>query len=707
MVAIPLSKLKPIFDIVTEKGVSKAKDVTFNKFLRSEKGRDVLKRLNFLAFSDIEANDFEGLYRYACLEYAYGRFDSESNSAILKILSDSGLQQAFHRSFEAGDNAEIERCLDQIYEANTETRELGSLPRSDADHELSQFRDTFERVIGKKRPLHGILDGQKRDAQHEEIKSTIVEQTNKQTTELLGGIEKLNKRIEFIGSASQQNVATPTEESKSSPTLSRKAQYYANLAEVENDLARNPSDAIAWTKKANLHCQHGELDKALVAINKAWEQDKVSISVINARACIITDYARDNDNISKSLISEGIALFESLRSHVGDANTDYNIGNVFGALSEYQNAIDRYRIALEHNPGYDLASQILTNIGNSLMTLGNDEAAVKAFQEAIDHYPNRWQAFLSLGDIYYKNKNYKYAAKHFKRMFMINHDLDSTTPEYCYKLARALFELNEWVDAYYWFNKVLDISPGYQDARKFKLYILKDLWKEYPRYIFDAISCFEAWKIDEPENATIASATLYLIYSSENYRDKALPIIEGSGDIDNVPPFMSYAYAMFLKDQGELRKAILWLERAFSESKEHHIVHKLADLKFDVGAYEEAISYYKLAVMDCSTPLIIVGSVTHCYHLLGNHRMSLLLSTKVVLLKSNNYVWWNNLMAALQDMGKQQIMPPLDLLEQLQSGRPIDENTIRPHIDKLLKDLESEFGAEFVQKIKSKELLPD
>lgn len=146
----------------------------------------------------------------------------------------------------------------------------------------------------------------------------------------------------------------------------------------------NPSDVKAWLGQAGAYYELGEMDKALVAINKAWELDRQDPQAIWYRACILAEYAIAKKG-PKSMLYEAISLFESLRGKTPEpASVDYNIGNCLAGLDDHQKAIKRYDRALAATPSPGLAAQIWKNRGTSYFHLGKHEEEISSYKKALE-----------------------------------------------------------------------------------------------------------------------------------------------------------------------------------------------------------------------------------------------------------------------------------------------------------------------------------
>ena len=93
---------------------------------------------------------------------------------------------------------------------------------------------------------------------------------------------------------------------------------------------------------------------------------------------------------------------------------NYELGNVYMNLKDYQNALACFKIAEGHQkkPSTDL----LKNIGLCYINTGNRSEALLYFKNTLEKSPNDPDANFYLGEDMVKNKKYDEAAKYFQRI---------------------------------------------------------------------------------------------------------------------------------------------------------------------------------------------------------------------------------------------------------------------------------------------------
>jgi tetratricopeptide (TPR) repeat protein len=461
----------------------------------------------------------------------------------------------------------------------------------------------------------------------------------------------------------------------------------------------SPDSWQAWLKQAEA-CYAGEdVEKALVAVNKAWELNKGAPQIAIARGCILAEYAIAKRG-PKSMLYEAITLFESLRDQTPEpAGIDYNIGNCFTGLEEHQKAVEHFEKALAAGPSPELAAQIWKNKGTSYFYLGNDQEEIASYKKALELNPNLFEAYASWGAAELRNHNYQRARELLERAFEVEPDREMRAYPQLYSLAYTLWKLGDFEGAYRWVNQVLTLQPTHQDGLLLKAYLLRQLWREDAKYVSEAIAFYEAWILDNPES-TAARNELHLIYHSDEYQHDSRTVLEQTALSPSAPVQSLYHYAMLLDDEGKPEKAVKYLEAASEKSQEHHIVHKLGILKEKTGDYSNAIKFYQLALRDVDNSIPILHGIADCYHFLGEYRECVRVLTRAILIDPEDEISWTNLGYALDQLGVGGIsFICFYILRRFHEDRTTLDEEIQAAIDELLSRLRVEFGEDFVAAI--------
>lgn len=493
-------------------------------------------------------------------------------------------------------------------------------------------------------PCNQILNNQTIDPLTKEI-----EQEYKKISLGKQHIEEIQrKQLNNLKDVLQPNFSALLK-SSSSEKLPPHVQQQIEIANYQATVANDPKNLEAWLELNRIYYELGERDKALSAINKAWDINQSDLQVINARACTLAEFAMLAGQ-PKSMLYEAIELFKSIEGRAHPATVFYNIGNCYSGLNDYDQAIQNYDQALNANPPPDLAAQIWKNRGTAFYNLENYDEEEISYKEALRLNPGLWEAYASWGGTKAKKGEFTEASKLLEKAFQVNPSLETNGFPQLYWLAYSLASSRNYRDAYLRVNQMLLIKPDSEDGATLKAHILSELWRVDPIYIESAISFYKGQILDNKDDS-FARSELYLIYNSEGYDDEARSILEDSVELENVPVQLLYRYALLLESEQKLTQAVVYLEEAVKQSQEHHVVHNLARMKKKAGDYPSAIKYYNMVLDDVTEPFSILRAISDCYYLLGDFREAAITLATSILLGSNETDLWDNLAFALDKLG--------------------------------------------------------
>lgn len=473
------------------------------------------------------------------------------------------------------------------------------------------------------------------------------------------------------------------------------------ITEYEAAIAAHPANIEALLGLAEVYYELNELDKALVTINRAWELDSKDIRLANVRACILAEYVIAKGE-PKRLLHEAIALFSSIRDKIIIPGVvDYNIGNCYAGLGEHQKAIEYYDQALSANPDTAQAAQIWKNRGTSFFYLGNYGEEIRSYEQAIELEPNLYQAYASWAATELYRGNYEQAETLFTKAFQVMPDIEAYDYPQLYSFAYALWRTGKTEEAHRQVSKVLAMKPEHKDGLVLKEYLLSELWESDSMYIPIAMAFFKGRLLDDP-NDMFARNELYWIYNSQGYADDARLALEEAVRLDSVPPDLLYRYGLLLEAEQKFFESIPYLEAAYAQSQEHHIVHALARLKEETGDYQRAINLYILALHEATDLLPILHSIANCFHFLGNYKECIRITSVALNINPRDEISWSNLIYSFHQLGLgEDVLIFTSLARRLRRGRDIDDESANTALRKLMALIRTEFGEEFTQAILS------
>lgn len=520
---------------------------------------------------------------------------------------------------------------------------------------------------------------------------------------------QLLERMQYseLGTAAQRLNAALRSEEDPSKDLSLEATLIGQeqpLATVSSEIEMHadPDNAEGWIELATQYYTQHNYEKAMVAINKAKRLGASGTQYAIVRGSILTEYAIAQGGRRKSLLHEAIALFETASSKLSypeKVSADYNIGNALSALGSYIEAIQRYDAALAAKPHSRLAAQIWKNRGTAYYHLGNHAEEFASYQKALVLNPDLWEAYTSWAVTDTHLENYAHAKDLYLSALKVYPKLGERYPQQIYGLALVCWKLEEFILAYQYVNQVLSARPDDEASLFLKRQLLSSLWRKDNHYITDSLTFFRMWLQDDPTDIFVRRE-LYLLYRAQADQQQASALLSETTSVVNTSQESLYYYACMLIDEGKIPEAIDALEKAFQQSQEHVIVHKLAQLKEQTGDYREAIRLYKLVYAD--NELHVLQSVANCYHNLNDHQVCVWCCTRAIQLDPLNESWWNNLVYSLIALSKGLCAVAVEQLRKDLMEVPSEEVTrLSPSEFSLLLlgAIKAEFGESFVESI--------
>lgn len=169
------------------------------------------------------------------------------------------------------------------------------------------------------------------------------------------------------------------------------------------------------------------------------------------------------------------ALSDQVRKTPNDAVLRVRLGEAYGALNKYQQAIAQFNAALKIDPKHTGA---YLDLGETAMLTNHNEQAKAYFLKVIDltdasQYvnidPDRESSYFNLGLIALQEKNYNDAAGYFKAALVIKNDASDTY----YRLAQAFQGLGETDAAIQQLEIGLQFDPNFAQAH----YLLGQLYQ--------------------------------------------------------------------------------------------------------------------------------------------------------------------------------------------------------------------------------------
>src|SRR6266849_4834058 len=178
---------------------------------------------------------------------------------------------------------------------------------------------------------------------------------------------------------------------------------------LETACERDPGDARAWFLLGA--CRHAlrDLERALVAFDRAIALDPSNLNAAQAAIAVLCDARRP---------AEALKRCEDLLSrHPDEAQLQFSTGVVREALGDFAGALDRYDRALAIDSGFVRAMQ---NRGIALTRLGRIEEAIESNRQLVSLFPGKVDAHYNLAESCLAARRYGDAVSAARRALAID-----------------------------------------------------------------------------------------------------------------------------------------------------------------------------------------------------------------------------------------------------------------------------------------------
>jgi tetratricopeptide (TPR) repeat protein len=463
-----------------------------------------------------------------------------------------------------------------------------------------------------------------------------------------------------------------------SPTFERQIK----ITEAKAFVSINPNHLKSWLDLAALNYENSDFSEALKSINQAWKINNEDRLIQQLRACILAEYAMNNNN-PESMLREAISLFKSA-SEEFDTWAEYNIGNCYSALGKHEVAITYFDKALNQDLQSEQAAKIWNNRGRSMIEIGNAEAALISFNKALEYDSKLWNVYSSLAHLEANLNNNESACNYFEKAFRLNPNLEADGDNHLYCYSDSLYQLGRYKEALKAVNQLLSIQPIHERGQIIKVTILAHLRREDESFNDEALDFFKIRLLDNPKDMLVRSE-LNLLYRALGREEERRKLIKDTLSFDNVPAMALYEYAMLLEQDDLTTEAIGYLEQASAKQKNHAIVHSLARLYRKSERYNDAIEYFRLALIGQPHPLPILSEISDCYYLMGDYKSDIVVLTKMLLMGAQEEHFYNNLKFALNQEGIS-FSKYLNIFYNSLRDKSLSEDEIRAELNIYLKD---------------------
>ena len=259
------------------------------------------------------------------------------------------------------------------------------------------------------------------------------------------------------------------------------------ITAFEQAVKSQPDFVPAWLYLSVVYRQSNQLDKALAAIDKAIQLQPNNPNLYNEKSAVLIDLNRYRE--AAAAINKAIELSPRATFYM-------NRGVAKSGLGDKQAAIQDYNQAIKINPNDALAYR---NRGLDHYKLGDKQAAIQDFNQALKINPNFADAYLTRGVVYYELGDKQKAREDLQRaaqLFMAEGntaayqrtrallevfidryslEVNPNDAEDYYSRGINKYELGDKPGAIEDFNQAIKINPNYAQAYNFRGIIRSEL----------------------------------------------------------------------------------------------------------------------------------------------------------------------------------------------------------------------------------------
>ena len=225
-----------------------------------------------------------------------------------------------------------------------------------------------------------------------------------------------------------------------------------------------------YNHMASLYYTQNDYSQALQWADKAIKKDKKFADAYYNKGVILRELARKSGN--KSYYTEGEQAFRlATEANSRHYLANLELGNMYKAQGKLEEAIIRYKVALEIQPS---AADAWKELGALYMQKGDNNRAQFAFNKAMQANPAATSSHLDMGLYYVQEKNYVLAEKE----LALARQSDPNNPKIMFNLAYAKFSQAEDVrgrngldaalplyrQSIDYYQSLLHAVPNYADA---------------------------------------------------------------------------------------------------------------------------------------------------------------------------------------------------------------------------------------------------
>jgi tetratricopeptide (TPR) repeat protein len=273
-------------------------------------------------------------------------------------------------------------------------------------------------------------------------------------------------------------------------------QTDAAVLQLKKILERDPGRPVVSQLLAYAYYKMYRYDEALTAINRAIKQDDRP-AFQSIRACILAETGiRDSD---RSLLLEARRIFEAILESqpVPTWHILYNLANVLSALGHHEDAIQRYRTAIDLDKRQPT---VWKNLASAYHHVGNHDEEMKCFDQALELDPQLPEALISRANSLMVDFQKPEEAIPLLELVLTYPASLTKWPHICYRLALAHGKLGHLEKALDYTEQGLAQRPSDFATRRLKSHLLRKLVRQDPAFRARAHIFWKQELEDEPLN---------------------------------------------------------------------------------------------------------------------------------------------------------------------------------------------------------------
>ena len=242
----------------------------------------------------------------------------------------------------------------------------------------------------------------------------------------------------------------------------------------------------------------------------------------------------------------------------------------------------------------------LINQGITYQKMGNANAAIQCYTQAINLDPENLDARRNLGVLFQNLRQFDQANKLYQEILQINPRHVPTLNS----ISALLITLQKYAEAKEFTERALEVEPKNEHSINNKINVLRALnsFDELIPFTEDVILNN---KLSTPDKLIFAYYNLGIAYKSKKQYDKAEEISRKGLDIARQTNFqqgivfLSYELGLIFELQQKYSEALKFLEPALSLAPTHPgILQTLGDIYFELKRYKEALRCYQSVRID-------------------------------------------------------------------------------------------------------------